>query len=116
MVDPFRTVAISERTTQALGLALLIAFISAISYLFVRPNATKGRAVDAEVLRVGMYSASGSMGGDLPILTVRLPDGSIGQVRPSWGAVDNCTPGRWVTLLQHGTALQIGTPGCKITH
>jgi hypothetical protein len=116
MVDPFRTISIRERTGQIVGLAVLIAFIGAISYLFVRPDLTGGRSVEAELVRVGTYSASGAMGGDLPILTVRLPDGSIRQVRLSWAAASNCIPGRWISLLQRGSTLQVGRPGCKTMH
>ena len=115
MVDPFRTVAIRERIAQGLGLALLITVICVVSYLLVRPYVTEGRIVRAEVLRVGMHSVGDGQGGDLPILTVRLPDGSIRQVTPSWAAVNDCMPGRWISLLQRGTALQVGPPGCSKT-
>lgn len=116
MADPFRTFAIRERIAYVAGLCLLIAFASVVSYLWVRPYATEGRIVRADVVRVGMYSVSGSMGGDLPILTVRLPDGSIREVTSSWAAVNDCMPARRILLLQHGTSLQIGPPGCKKSH
>jgi hypothetical protein len=116
MADPFRIAAIRQRAAQALRLGLLIALAGAIAYCLDRPAVTTGRPVEAEVLRVGTYSASRVMGGDLPILVVRLPDGSVREVRSSWAAAKNCEPGRWISLLQHGTALQVGIPGCKKTH
>jgi hypothetical protein len=115
MTDPFRTVAIRERLVQALWLAVLIAFIGSGSLLYVELFVTDARMVRAQVLRVGMYSAGDSSGGDLPILTVMLPDGSIRQVTPSWSAVDNCLPGRWISLQQRGTFLKIALPGCSKT-
>lgn len=113
MADPFRTFAIRERTAYVVGLCLLIAFTTVVSYLWVRPYVTNGQIVRAEVVRIGMYSVSDSMGGDLPILTVKLPDGSIREVTSSWAAVNDCMPGRRISLLQRGTVLQIGPPGCK---
>src|SRR5260221_14294595 len=115
MVDPFRTVAIRERAAHAVCLGALIAFICALSYVFVRPYVAEGRIVRAEVLRVGMHPAAEGMGGDLPILTVRLPDGSVRQVTSSWAAISNCIPGRWISLLQRGTSVQVGSPGCQRT-
>lgn len=113
MGDPFRTVAIRERAGQAVGLGLLIASVSVISYTLVRPYLTEGRVVQAKVVRVGMYDTGEGSGGNLPILTVRLPNGSIREVTPSWAAVDNCMPGRSISLLQSGTALQVASPGCR---
>lgn len=116
MVDPFRTSSTRERIAQAVGLFLLIAFTCVVSYLMVRPDLTQGRLVRAQIVRVGMYSVGEGMGGELPILTVRLPDGSIRQVKSSWAAVNDCLPGRWISLLQRGSALQVGLPGCKKTN
>lgn len=67
----------------------------------------------AEVLRLGMHPVGGVAGGDLPILAVRLPDGSVRDVEATWADVNDCKPGRWISLLQHGIAVQIGQPGCK---
>src|SRR4051794_24185822 len=105
MTDPFRTVAIRERLVQALWLVLLITVIWLGSLLYLELFVTDARMVRAQVVRVGMYSAGEAAGGDLPILTVMLPDGSIRQVTPSWSAVDDCVPGRWISLQQRGTFL-----------
>jgi hypothetical protein len=113
MADPAHTFVIQERITGALWLSFLIVSVAAISYLAVRPYNSHGAPIEAQVVRVGSYAAPGSMGGDLPILIVRLPNGSIGQVTSSWEVVDDCMPGRWITLLQRGSALRIGPPGCR---
>jgi hypothetical protein len=94
-----------------LGAALLCA----VSFLRFSTVVTSGRVVKAEVLRLGTYPAGRVAGGDLPIFTVRLPDGSIRDVQATWADVNGCKPGRWISLLQDGLALQVGQPGCKAT-
>lgn len=116
MVDPFEADVIRERITNAAALVLLFGFICAISYLEFSTIVTNGNPVEAKVERVGMRAAARTAGGDLPILTVRLPDGSIRDVPATWADVNDCVPGRWISLLQQGTALQIGRPGCNSTH
>jgi hypothetical protein len=113
MADPFRTTAIRERFAQTSLMGLLIALTCLGSYLLVRPYVTEGHVIRAEVVRVGMYDTGGASGGNLPVLTVRLPDGSKREVTSSWAAVNDCVPGRWIALLQRGTALQVGRPGCE---
>jgi hypothetical protein len=115
MTDPLRTLAIRELLAQALWLAVVIAFICASSFLYLELFVTDARMVRAQVLRVGMYPAGDGAGGDLPVLTVMLPDGSIRQVRPSWSAVDDCMPGRWISLQQRGTFLKVGLRECSKT-
>jgi hypothetical protein len=113
VADPLRTFAIRQRAIQALWLCLLIICVGAISYFLVRPYISEGALIKAEVVRVESYPVSAAMGGDLPILVVRLPNGSVRQVTSSWEVVDDCMPGRWITLLQRGPALRIGPPGCR---
>jgi hypothetical protein len=113
VVDPFRTTAVRERFTQVFLLGVLVAATCFGSYLVVRPYVTEGRIVRAEVVRVGMYDTGGAAGGNLPILTVKLADGSNREVTSSWAAVKDCVPGRLIDLLQRGTALQVGRPGCE---
>jgi len=74
---------------------------------------TDGQLVEATVVRVGTYAAGRSRGGDLPILTVRLPNGSIRQVRASWSTAGDCIPGGRISLLQRATALQVSLRGCR---
>ena len=112
MADPFRAEVVRERMTRAVGLALLIVFLSAIVFVWVRAQAGDGRNVQAVVMRIGTY-ADPLGTGDLPILTVRLPDGSIHQVTASWPAVDRCTPGSSVPLVQRGTSLRVALSGCR---
>ena len=116
MIDAFRTIVIRERVTQAVGFGLMIVFLGALWYVWVHTDVSDGRIIEAEVLKLQTYSAPSGMGGDLPILMVRLPDGSIREVPASWAAVGNCMPGRWVQLLQRGTALQVGLRGCNKMH
>lgn len=113
MVETSRTVILRERSAQGLRLGLLIAATAVISYLLVRSYLTDGQIVRAQVVRIGMYSTGRGNGGDLPIMTVRLPDGSIRVLTSSWAAVNDCLPGRWISLLKRGSALQVGTPGCR---
>jgi hypothetical protein len=116
MADPFRTVALRARIMKAGGLVLLAGLLSAIWYLEFGTVVTNGRVVKAEVLRLGMRSAAGVAGGDLPIITVRLPDGSIRDVQATWQDVNDCKPGRSIFLVQRRTALQVGQPGCSTAY
>lgn len=116
MIDPFEPIIIRERIIKAAALILVLAFICAISYLQYAAVVTNGRPVKAQIVRLGMRPAARVAGGDLPILTVRLPDGSIRQVQATWAGVNDCLPGRWISLVQQGTALQVGRPGCDTTH
>ena len=97
---------------RAGALALVAAFLFAVWRLQFGTVVTDGRVVKAEVLRLGMHPVAGVSGGDLPILTVRLPDGSIRDVEATWTDVNDCKPGRWISLVQQGIALQVGQPGC----
>jgi len=77
---------------------------------------TQGHELQAEVLRVGTHPAAGVAGGDLPILTVRLPDGAVRDMQATWADVGGCKTGSSISLLQQGDALQVGRPGCVIAH
>ena len=101
---------------KAGALVVLAALLGAISYLEFSTVVTNGRVVKAEVLRLGTRPAARVAGGDLPIVTVRLPDGSIRDVQATWADVNDCKPGRWISLVQHGTAAQVGQPGCNAAH
>ena len=98
---------------KAGAFAVLAALLGAIAYLQFGWVIMGGNVLKAEVLRFGTYPVGGVAGGNLPIVTVRLPDGSVRQVRATWADLDDCRVGRWLSLLQHGTALQIGKPGCS---
>ena len=113
MSDAFQTVAVRERITKAGALLVLVGVVAAISYLEFSTVVTNGRVVKAEVLRVGTRPAGGVAGGDSPIFTVRLPDDTVRNVQATWADVADCKAGRSISLVQHGTALQVGRPGCN---
>jgi hypothetical protein len=116
MTDPFRTAALRSRIIGAGALVLLTALIVGTSYLQFGTPVTDGQAVQAEVLSVGSRPAARVAGGDLPILTVRLPSGSVRDVQATWADVSGCKTGRSIFLLQHGHALVVGRPGCVGVH
>lgn len=117
VVKPIQTIAPQAAQFATAGaFALIVAILCAVSFLRFSTVVTKGRVVKAEVLRLGMDPASGVNGGNVPILSVRLPDGSIRDVQATWADVNGCKPGRWISLLQDGLALQVGQPGCSSRH
>ena len=86
MADPFRSLVTRDRIVAAIALCLLLGLTVAVSALAVWPPNTEGELINAEVVRLSTYPAPEGMGGDLPILTVRLPDRSMRQITPSWAA------------------------------
>ena len=114
MVDPLRSFALRERLQQVVALTvLLVLAVFGAAALFWPPTyVTDGLPVEATVVRLGTYPVGEGRGGDLPILTVRLPDGSIRQVKASWSTAGRCRVGSRVPLVERGTALQVGLSGC----
>lgn len=115
MADPITSMIVRERAKQAVGLGLLLALalLGGVSAFWPHTYVTDGQLVEGSVVRIGTYPTGGGSGGELPILTVRLPDGSIRQVKASWATAGKCMPGSQVPLLQRGTALQVGLRGCR---
>jgi poly(3-hydroxybutyrate) depolymerase len=116
MTDPFRTAALRGRIIAAGALMVAAALIVAVSYLEFGIPITNGQPVQAEVLRVGTHPAARVAGGDLPILTVRLPNGSVRDVQATWADIDGCKTGRSISLVEQGNALEVGRPGCVSPH
>ena len=114
MADTLKSIIRRERAKQAaaLGLLLILALLGALSIFWPPTYVTNGRVVEATVVRVGTYAVGETQGGELPILTVRLPDASIRDVNASWSTAGKCVPGSRVSLVQRGTALQVGLRGC----
>ena len=112
MADPFRSLTLQGRIKAGGALVLLAALMFVVSYLRFGSAMTAAQVVEAEVLRLGARPVAAVRGGDLPILTVRLPDGSVRDVQATWADVRRCRPGRSISLLQQGSALRIGRPGC----
>ena len=106
MADPFRSVALRGNIVRAGALALVAAFLIAGSLLHFGTVVTDGRLEMAKVLHLGTRPVASAAGGDLPILTVRLPDGSVRDVEGTWADVNDCKPGRWISIIQHGNAVQ----------
>ena len=115
MADPFRSVALGARIMKAGALMILTGLIVLIGYLQFGTVITDGRVVQAEVLGLGTYPTGRVAGANLPIVTVRLPDGSVRQVRATWADVNDCKPGRSISILQQGTAVLVARPGCEKT-
>ena len=114
MSDPFRIAAYQKRLVT-LGLVILLALASlAIGYLRFGTINIGGKPAMVEVVRVGTRPVSRVAGGTAPVVTVRMPDGSIRQVEATWGDVDNCVPGRWLSVHESAAALQVGQPGCSV--
>jgi hypothetical protein len=107
--DPFQFTINRERVTQVVGLLLLLAFLATFILIASRNDFRNARSVDAVVLRLGTYAYDT---GDLPILTVRMEDGAIRQIRTSWAAAKWCAPGTRISLLQRGSNLQVALRGC----
>ena len=107
--DPFLAEALRERLRRARGLLLLLAYMGVLLLLVVCTEFRRERAVEAIVVRLGTHPLAT---GDSPIVTVRLPDGSIRQLGASWSAVNRCTPGSSIALLQLGRRLRVGPGGC----
>ena len=116
MTDPFRDLAIRRRLITAGAVVLVAALIISVSYLDFGMPITNGHEVRAEVLRVGTRAAASTAGGDLPILTVRLPNGTVRDVQATWADIGGCKTGSSISLLEQGQALQIGRPGCITGH
>jgi hypothetical protein len=112
MTDPLVTAGLPARIVAAGALVLVAALIFAVSYSDFGTGITNGMVVQAKVLRLGTHAVAAVAGGDLPILTVQLPDGSIRDVQATWADVDGCKTGRSISLLKQGNALQVGQPGC----
>ena len=111
--DPFQAEAFRERLMRARGLLLLFGYMGALLLLVVSTDFRHERDVEATVVRLG---TSPLETGDLPIVIVRLPDGSIRQLRASWPAVNRCKPGGSISLLQLGGRLRVGQNGCRPRH
>jgi hypothetical protein len=116
MADPFRTAALRGRIMGGGAFVLVAALVVGVSYLQFGMPISHGHEVQAKVLRLGTRPAARVAGGDLPILTVRLPDGAVRDVQATWADVGGCKTGRSISLLQQGEALQVGRPGCVIAY
>ena len=114
MGDPYQNLMLRSRLTTVGALVMLAALLLAIGYFKFGIVQPAGALVQAEVLRLGTHPVARLAGGTLPIVTVRLPDGSVRQVQTSWADVEHCKPGSSLSLLQHGNALQVGRPGCAL--
>jgi hypothetical protein len=113
MADPFRAIAHRERVRAFVALTLLAALLCGFIYLqFGGGAVASGRVMKAEVLRLGTYPTGSVKGANLPIITVRLPDGSVRDVKTTRADVSDCKQGDFISVLQRGDGLQAGQRGC----
>jgi hypothetical protein len=92
---------------------LLAMLLGGFTYLqFGGGGVASGRVVQAEVLRLGTYPTGSVKGANLPIITVRLPDGSVSDVKTTRADVSGCKLGDFISILRRGDGLQVGQRGC----
>ena len=116
MTDPFRNVAFWARILKAGALVALIGVMVVLGYLQFGTAITDGRAVTAEVLRLGTRPTGSVGGANQPVLTVRMPNGSVRQVMATWADIDDCKPGRSISIIEKGSVVLVGRPGCNKAH
>lgn len=108
--DPFRSAIVRDRLIKVGGSLLLLSFFAILILIASRNDFRHAAPVDAVVVRLGTQPDDI---GEIPILTVRLGDGSIRQFRTSWAAVKWCDPGSRVSLLKRRNNLQVALKGCQ---
>ena len=109
MGDPFRAHVRNERLRLAFWVLVLIVPLAALAYLLNGASQPDGELIKADVVRFGSRPTET---GDIPVLTVRLADGSIRQVLAGPNAVNGCKRGDRISLIQRGTSLRVGIRGC----
>jgi hypothetical protein len=110
MADPLRGEAAKERIRAAWYLLLLIIPLAAVAYYAGWSTTGLPKQINAVVLSVGTYA---DYTGDLPVVAVRLDNGSVRQLPTSWAAVSHCKVGSRISLVETQNRLRIGLPGCK---
>jgi hypothetical protein len=110
MADPLRREAAKERLRAALYLLLLVIPLAAVAFYAAWSTTGSPKQINAVVVRIATYA---DYTGDLPVVTVRLENGSVRQFPTSWAAVSHCKPGSKISLVETQNRLRIGLPGCK---
>ena len=92
-------------------LAALLVVLSAIAIAALRTWTMTPSTVEAQLLRIGSLPSDT---GDMPMLVVRLKDGTIRQfsVRPS--DVHACRVGSPIRLIKRGALLTLPQNGCAL--
>jgi hypothetical protein len=112
MADPFRAEARREKAIQVGGALLLICLLGALVWIFgVYMSAPMERS-GGTVVRVGSFP---SEFGDLPVLTVKMDDGAVRQIKTSRRSAVHCIVGSRVELVERGSSLSVGAKGCSST-
>jgi hypothetical protein len=109
MKDPFKAHANSERLKFVFVMILLLVPVTALAILLDPTKGGGGDEVQAEVLGFGTRA---TLRGDQPLLTLRLPNGSIRQIPASRKAVQGCKKGSRISLIQRAGFLGVGIRGC----
>ena len=107
-VDPFRQ-SWSQRLAPSWKLAVLAALLIGMVAVAARTLTAASTRVDARVIGFGSYATEE---GNLPILQVRLGDGTNQQVRVRRSDVGACRVGSAVHLMRRGSLLTLAPGGC----
>lgn len=111
--DPFRPTW-SERLRGSGGLwvslGLAVFAISAVTVVLL-VSSGEPTQVEARLIRFGSQATEL---GDVPILVVRLEDGTLRHVRARRADARACRVGRTVRLLRRGVTLRIQPGGCLV--
>lgn len=95
------------------GGALLAGLLLASTIVTVIVVKQSGANVKERGTVVG-FSSRPDIDGDHPIVSVRLEDGRVEQVRTTPVLLERCSIGRSIVLLRRTHSLQVGPKGCGI--
>lgn len=110
MAEAFSEHVRRERLKSAGWLIVLLIFLAALAYGLSWVMNPEGKLVEGRVERFGTRATDI---GDLPVVTVQLPDGSVRQVETSRALIKGCSRGDRIALVQRGTALRVGIRACN---
>lgn len=107
-VDPFRQTW-SQRLAASWRLAALAAVLMAVVAVAARTLTAASTRVEARLVRFGSYATDA---GSLPLLIVRLSDGTDQQVRVRRSDVRACRVDSTIHLMRRGSLLTLAPGGC----
>ena len=110
VADPFASEVRRERLSWLVGFLALCLLLGVLVWLALRTDFRGAATIEGVIVRVGTYAHET---GDLPILTVRLDDGSTRQLRARRAAIIGCAKGSTIELLQQAGRFRVGPRGCR---